>query len=41
MKLFIEQDELKFILNLRQMIKFQNILELSNYFHLEEMNLKK
>jgi len=35
-----KQDELQFILNLRQTIKYQNILQLRNYFHLEEPNLK-
>lgn len=39
-KLLNKQDELQFILNLRQMMKYQNILQLCNYFHLEELNLK-
>lgn len=39
-KLLSNQDELQFILNLRQMIKYQNILQLFNYFHLEEPYVK-
>lgn len=39
-KLLSNQDELQFLLNLRQMIKYQNILQLCNYFHLEEPYLK-
>lgn len=35
-----KQDELQFILNLRQMIKYQNSLQLCNHFHLEELTLK-